>query len=73
MVAGVAALLKSYYPALTMLQIRDIIFESVQKIDLDTPLPGDVKPVPFKDLSSTGGIVNVYNAVVLAEERSQAK
>lgn len=73
MVAGVAALIKSYYPSLTMFQIRDIIFESVQKIDLDTPLPGDVKPVPFKDLSATGGIVNVYNAVVLAEERSQAK
>lgn len=71
MVAGVAALLKSYYPSLTMFEIRDIIFESVQKIDRETPLPGDVKPVPFKDLSATGGIVNVYNAVVLAEERSK--
>lgn len=73
MVAGVAALLKSYFPDLTMFQIRDIIFESVQKIDRDTPLPGDVNPVPFKDLSATGGIVNVYNAVLLAEERSTSK
>lgn len=73
MVAGVAALLKSYYPNLTMFQIRDIIFESVQKIDLPTPLPGETTPVPFNDLSATGGIVNVYNAVMLAEERSQGK
>lgn len=73
MVAGVAALLKSYYPKLTMFEIRDIIFASVQKIDRTTPLPGDVKEVPFADLCETGGIVNVYNAVQLAEERSAGK
>ena len=73
MVAGVAALLKSYYPKLTMFEIRDIIFASVQKIDRTTPLPGDTNEVPFGDLCATGGIVNVYNAVVLAEERSAGK
>lgn len=73
MVAGVAALLKSYYPSLTMFEIRDIIFASVQKIELTTPLPGDMKQVPFKDLSNTGGIVNVYNAVTMAEEKAASK
>ncbi|WP_066759378.1 S8 family peptidase [Crocinitomix algicola] len=71
MVAGLAALLKSYFPELTMFEIRDIIFESVQKIDLTTPLPGTSdNEVPFKTLSSTGGIVNTYNAVELAIEKT---
>ena len=70
MVAGVAALLKSYFPELTMFEIKDIIFESVQKIDRETPLPGGDEMVPFKDLSRTGGIVNVYNAVKLAIEKT---
>jgi hypothetical protein len=73
MVAGVAALLKSYFPKLTMFEIRDIIFASVQKTELDTPLPGTTNPVPFAGLSSTGGIVNVYNAVLMAEEKSAGK
>lgn len=70
MVAGLAALLKSYFPELTMIEIKDIIFESVQKIDRETPLPGGNEMVPFKDLSITGGIVNTYNAVKLAIEKT---
>jgi subtilisin family serine protease len=73
MVAGVAALLKSYYPKLSMFEIRTIIFESVQVIDKDTPLPGTTDMVPFSSLSTTGGVVNVYNAVLLAEQRSATK
>lgn len=73
MVAGVAALLKSYYPSLSMFDIRDIIFASVQKIDLDTPKPGTTDQVPFNSLSNTGGVVNVYNAVKLAEEKANMK
>ena len=73
MVAGVAALLKSYYPELTMFQIREIILESVQKTeDLTTPLPGDPsKQVTFDQLCVTAGIVNVYNAVLSAEEKTK--
>ena len=70
MVAGVAALLKSYYPSLSMFDIKDIILESVKDFkDHITLLPGSaVKEVAFGDLSVTGGIVNVYNAVLLAEQ-----
>lgn len=73
MVAGVAALLKSYYPELTMFQIREIILASVQKTEnLTTPLPGDPsKEVTFDQLCVTAGIVNVYNAVLLAEEKTK--
>jgi subtilisin family serine protease len=73
MVAGVAALLKSYYPELTMFQIREIIVESVQKTeDLTTPLPGDPsKQVTFDQLCVNAGIVNVHNAVLSAEEKTK--
>ena len=72
MVAGVAALLKSYFPKLTMFEIRDIILASVQKPgSRTTPLPGDAsRQVTFDELCVTAGIVNVYNAVLMAEEKS---
>ena len=69
MVSGLAALLKSYFPKLTMFQIRDIILKSGQDVaDMETPLPGDKKLVPFKALCETGKIANVYNAVEMAME-----
>lgn len=71
MVSGVAALLKSYYPSLSMLEIKDIILSSVQKTgDRTTPLPSDLtKQVTLDELSVTGGIVNVYNAILQAEQK----
>jgi subtilisin family serine protease len=74
MVTGVAALLKSYFPKLTMLEIRAIILESGQDVsEVETTLPGDKKVVPFKALCETGKIANVYNAVELAAEREAKK
>jgi len=71
MVAGTAALIKSYYPELTMFEVRDIILQSVQKTDKTMPLPGEPeKMVTLNQLSKTGGIVNVYNAIELAESFS---
>ncbi|MFK8044273.1 MAG: S8 family peptidase [Crocinitomicaceae bacterium] len=67
MVAGLAALLKSYYPELDMFQIRSIIMKSVQATDRITPLPGSKEEVMFSSLSETGGIVNTLNAVMMAE------
>lgn len=73
MVAGVAALIKSYYPDLSMLEIRDIIISSTQNMDkYTTPLPGDPEVfVSFKDLCKSGGIVDVYSAIEMAEIRSK--
>ena len=72
MVAGVAALLKSYYPYLTMMQIREVIVSSVQDLsDLDVIRPGArPKVVKLKELCVYGGVVNVYNACVMAEQLS---
>jgi subtilisin family serine protease len=68
-VAGVAALLKSYFPALTALQIKKIILDSTEKLgDTDVIKPGSESIVKFSELSKTGGIVNAYNAVKMAIE-----
>lgn len=66
--AGVAALLKSYFPNLTAAQIKKIILESTVKPDLRVKKPGSDEIVKFEDLSVTGGIVNAYNAVKMAME-----
>ncbi len=66
--AGVAALLKSYFPNLTATQIKKIIMDSSVKADLRVKKPGTDEIVKFEDLSATGGIVNAYNAVKMAME-----
>lgn len=53
-VAGLAALIRSYYPKLKATQVKEIIMKSVEKADSLT------------DISVTGGVVNAYNALKLA-------
>ncbi|HEX8392479.1 MAG TPA: S8 family peptidase [Longimicrobium sp.] len=68
-VAGVAATLLSYFPELTAAQVRQIIMESATRYPgLNVLQPGsEDKMVPFAQLSSTGGVVNLYAAVQMAE------
>ena len=68
-VTGVAALIKTYYPSLTAKQIKTILEKTVFTPTATAPClqPGNSSiAVPFNTLSKTGGIVNAYNAVVLA-------
>ena len=69
-VAGLAALIRSYYPKLTALQVKDIILRSVIKVDQSVEIQTDAgsKTVPFSDLCVTGGIVYAYEALKLAAE-----
>jgi subtilisin family serine protease len=67
-VTGVAALIKSYYPQLTPEQIIRIIKNSGTSINEEVPLPGDEKKtIKFSRLSSSGRIINAFEAVKLAE------
>lgn len=64
MVSGVAALLKSYFPNLSMLEIKNIILETSKKYPKNKfPLPGSEDMVMLQDISVTGGVVDVYAAV----------
>ena len=65
-VAGVAAILRSYFPALTAQQVKDIIMESSSPFKEKVTKPGSDKLVPFSQLSVTGGVVNANQAVEMA-------
>jgi cell wall-associated protease len=67
--SGVAAVLFSYFPDLTATQVKDILKQSTRKFDgLKVTKPGTKDPISFSELSATGGMVNVYEAVKLAME-----
>ena len=69
-VAGVAALVLSYYPNLSAIELKEIILESSRKYPKQKVLvPGsDKKKTKFKKLSTTAGVVNAFEAMKLAEE-----
>jgi subtilisin family serine protease len=71
---GVAALVKSYFPNLTAIELKEIIMASATKItDLEVKKPGGDGNVNFSELSQTGGVVNAYNAIKMAIEKTEGK
>jgi cell wall-associated protease len=76
MVAGVGALLASYFPTLSMHEIKDIMLKSATSYKGTKQMkPGSEELVDFSTLSVTGSVINVKNAVkmCLALEKSKAK
>jgi subtilisin family serine protease len=71
-VAGVAAVLKSYFPQLTPQDLKRIIMQSVATLHTMVYKPGTRQLVDFATLSKTGGIVNLYEAVKLALTQSSS-
>jgi len=65
-VAGTAALIMSYYPSLTVQQVKYAIETSAQQITEKVKQPGSDESVPFSDLSKSGGLLNAYSAIQLA-------
>lgn len=73
-VAGVAALIRSYYPELSAPQVKRILMNSGIKVDLNVKLPGgEGKLVPFSDLSVSGRVLNAYNALKMADAMVSGK
>ncbi len=64
--AGVAAMLRSYFPALSARQVKAIIMSTVTPVGNKVNKPGSKSEVNFKELCVTGGVVNAYKAVQLA-------
>lgn len=66
--AGVAALVRSYYPQLKASQVKHVLMNSGVKINFEVIKPGTKnEKVPFADLSVSGRIVNAYNALKMAD------
>jgi len=66
-VAGVAALVRSYYPKLTAAQVKHIILESGLAPQAKVVLGGDTsKTATLDQVSKSGKIANAYNALIMA-------
>lgn len=67
-VAGVAGLVLQYYPKLNAKQLKYVIERSVVPSTEKVKLPGTSEMVNLSDISKTGGFVNAYTAIKLADE-----
>jgi len=79
-VAGIATLVRSYYPQLSASQVKHIIMNSGTEINMEVVLPGSKskenpngKKVKFSELSISGKVANAYNALVLADKMVNGK
>ena len=69
-VSGLSALILSYYPELSPAQVKEVIMKSVAKVNHKVKYKNDKGEnvrVAFSEICVSGGIVNAYNALLLAE------
>ncbi|MEZ4894084.1 MAG: S8 family serine peptidase [Saprospiraceae bacterium] len=71
--AGVAAIIRSYYPELTAKQVKSVLEKSVVKQDGLVTKPGSTDKVKFSELCVSGGTISATQAVELAEKTKAAK
>ncbi len=71
--AGVAALIRSYYPNLTAKQVKQILMESGTPLGLEVELGENQEKRSFSKASKSGRVVNAYNALVMADKMSKSK
>lgn len=71
-VAGVAAVIRSMYPNLSASQVKQIIMESGLPSKSNVILGGDPsKTDNFQNISKSGNMVNLYNALIMADKMSK--
>jgi subtilisin family serine protease len=77
-VSGVAALVWAYYPELTAVELKEVLLASTvqhpkQKVYQPNLASANKRKIAFAALSKTGGIVNAYQAMLLAEKKAAEK
>ena len=76
-VAGVAALIRAYFPNLKAREVKQILMESGLTPTISEVIVGgpdeeqESKRMLFSDLCKSGKMVNAYNAIILAAQRSK--
>lgn len=71
-VAGVAAMIRSYYPSLKASEVKQILMDSGLTTNATVILGGDESNTDkFTNISTSGKMVNMYNAILLADQRSR--
>lgn len=72
-VTGVAAVIRSLFPKLTAAQVKTVILQSGLPLQSKVIVGGDSYNVkPFSEISETGRLVNLYNALILASKMSKS-
>ncbi len=73
-VAGVAALVRSFYPKLSASQVKAILLNSGLTTKSKVVVSGDSsKAMDFQKISKSGKMVNAYNALIMADAVSRGK
>lgn len=74
-VAGLAALIRSYYPEFSAEEVKKIILNSVTKVDekVKIEVNGASRKVYLDEISVAGGIVNAKKAIELADKYLETK
>ncbi len=71
-VAGVAAMIRSYYPNLSAKQVKQILMDSGLSSNTKVVLGGDPSNTEsFSNISKSGKMVNMYNALIMADKVSK--
>ena len=71
-VAGVAAMIRSYYPKLSAAQVKQILMDSGLASSQTVILGGDPSnKEKFSNISTSGKMANLYNALILADKISR--
>lgn len=73
--AGVAALIRAYYPKLSASQVKHILMDSglAPNMQVQVGEGEDQKVIMFSEASKSGKIVNAYNALIMADQISRGK
>ena len=71
-VAGIAAVIRSYYPKLKASQVKQILMDSGISPNIEVILSGDASNKKlFSNISKSGKMVNMYNAFIMADKMSR--
>lgn len=66
--AGVAAIIKGYFPELNAAQLKTILMESSRKYNGLVVKNDELGKVEFDKLSKTAGVIDAYNAFMMASK-----
>ena len=71
-VAGIAAIIRGYYPQLSASQVKQVIMDSGLTTNATVIVGGDTgNTKKFESLSTSGKMANLYNALILADQISK--
>lgn len=67
-VAGVAAMIRSYYPKLSAEKVKQVLMNSGLTTKASVVVGEEQSNKKFSELSTSGKMVNLYNAMILADK-----